>query len=80
MWLCGTYGVHYTPCQHPAERQNNETKLALLLAKSEITDTCALKMRDQRGKNMPVTSKENKNKEILELVGNEKKPPKEDND
>ncbi len=29
---------------------------------------------------MPVTSKENKNKEILELVGNEKKPPKEDND
>ncbi len=37
-------------------------------------------MRDQGGKNMPVTSKENTNKEILELAGNMKKPPKEDND
>jgi len=31
-------------------------------------------------KNMTVTSKENQNKDILELTGNEKKPPNEDSD
>lgn len=36
-------------------------------------------MTDQ-GKKHACNSKENKNKEILELVGNKKKPPKEDND
>lgn len=74
LWLCGTYGVHYTPSQHPAEREN--TKSALLLAKPEITETCLLKMIDLR-KNMPVTSKEYQNKDILELSENEK-PPNED--